>query len=161
MKKYGKCLLVLGVGIALGFGIKTIIVKRKDENLNASGEITKKKRVRREHPADTRSGNFVKAEDCLFHVIDLNPGFTYAYITLAHMYAREGRFQDAIHALKKATRHDESFDTIYFLMAKYAYKNEDYRNALKFIETAMEKNMKELYTQAYRLIQEKYRMRRH
>ena len=101
--------------------------------------------------------NFDKAEDCLLRSVSLNPHFTYAYITLARIYARKEKFHDAIHVLKKASKNDPGFDRINFLMAKYAFKNHDYRNALKFIDRAIEINPTELYESARGIIMDWFR----
>ncbi|OHD64755.1 MAG: hypothetical protein A2176_10525 [Spirochaetes bacterium RBG_13_51_14] len=104
-----------------------------------------------------RHGNHEKALNCLSRAIDLNPNFIYAYIALARVFAARKRFSDAVHILKKASRVDPSFDRLPYLMAKYAYKNGDYKNALLFIGRAMEISGSELYVHARGLIEDRYR----
>ena len=104
--------------------------------------------------------NRQKGEDCLLKALELNPCFIHAYIVLAGLYARQRRFRDSVHLLKKATRHDPDFDRIHFLMARYAYKNEDYVNARMFISRAIDINPRELYLLYREAIEEKYRSRR-
>lgn len=104
--------------------------------------------------------NREKGEEYLLRALELNPCFIHAYIVLAGLYSRQGRFKDAVHTLKKATRHDPGFDRLHFLMAKYACKNGDYENARLFISRAMDIDPKELYSLYRDAIEEKYRARR-
>ena len=104
--------------------------------------------------------NYEKAEECLNHVIDLNPGFVYAYIDLAYIHALNGAFHDAIHVLKKATHHDPAFDRIYYLMAKYAYKDGDFRNAVHFIGQACDINPSAINEKVKRIIEIAYHRKR-
>jgi tetratricopeptide (TPR) repeat protein len=106
-----------------------------------------------------RNGNIEKAVGYFNRAIDLNPRFTYAYIMLARAHAAKKNFNEAVHALKKASRSDPEFDRLPFLMAKYAYKNGDYKNALLYINRAVEIDEKELYLLAREIIQEMYHMR--
>ena len=101
--------------------------------------------------------NFEKAEDYLKRVISLNPNFIYAYITLSGLFARLKKYKDAIHILKKASRQDPSFDRLYYLMAKYAFKDNDFKNSLKSIDVALDYNPTHLYQKAKDIILKKYR----
>lgn len=106
-----------------------------------------------------RNGNIEKAVAYLNRTIELNPRFSYAYIMLARTHAIKKNFTDAVHILKKASRMDPEFDRLPFLMAKYAYKNGDYKNALLFINKALEIDEKELYLLAKEIIEGMYRQR--
>ena len=106
-----------------------------------------------------RNGNIEKAVSCFHHAIDLNPRFTYAYVMLARAHASKKNFSEAVHVLKKASRLDPEFDRLPFLMAKYAYKNGDYKNALLFIDRALEIGENELYLLARKVIEEMYHRR--
>lgn len=106
-----------------------------------------------------RNGNIDKAIACFNHAIDLNQRFTYAYIMLARAHASKKNFTEAVHVLKKATRQDPGFDRLPFLMAKYSYKNGDYKNALLFIDKALEIDGKDLYLLAKGVIEEMYHRR--
>jgi len=103
---------------------------------------------------------YVKAEDCLEKVISLNRKFIYAYIDLAELYALRKKFHDAVHLLKKAAKNDPEFDLLYYLMAKYAYKAGDFRNALSDVEQAIDINPTELYIRVHKVIREEYIQRR-
>lgn len=104
-------------------------------------------------------GNYDKALVYLNRAIDLNPHFIYAYIALARVYARQKKFSDAIQALGKAARMDPAFDRLQYLMAKYAYKNGNYKLALQCIDRALALEESELYGAARKLIEEGYRGR--
>ena len=106
-----------------------------------------------------RNGNIEKAIVCFNHAIELNPRYTYAYIMLARAHASKNNYTDAVHVLKKASRADPDFDRLPYLMAKYSYKNGDYKNALMFIDRAIEIDGKELYLYAKGLIEEMYHRR--
>jgi tetratricopeptide (TPR) repeat protein len=106
-----------------------------------------------------RNGNIEKAVTYFNRTIELNPRFTYAYIMLARSHAVKKNFTDAVHILKKASRLDPEFDRLPFLMAKYAYKNGDYKNALLFIDKALEIDENELYLQTKQIIEEMYHQR--
>ena len=106
-----------------------------------------------------RHGNSEKAVNCLARAIDLNRNFIYAYIALARVFAMQKKFTDAVHILKKAARIDPAFDRLYFLMAKYSYKNGDYKNAMICIGRAIEIEDKELYLHAREIIEEMYHRR--
>ncbi len=106
-----------------------------------------------------RQGNFEKAVHYFIRAIELNEYFIYAYIALARVYATQKKFTDAVHILKKATRFDPAFDRLHYLMAKYAYKNGDYKNALICIDRAIGMDGKELYEQARGIIETQYRRR--
>jgi tetratricopeptide (TPR) repeat protein len=106
-----------------------------------------------------RNGNIDKAVSYFNRTIELNPRFTYAYIMLARAHAARKDFTEAVHVLKKGSRIDPEFDRLPYLMAKYAYKNEDYKNALLFIDRALEIDGKELYLEARKIIEEMYRLR--
>ena len=108
-----------------------------------------------------RTKNRQKAEDCLLRAIDLNPYFIHAYLDLSGLYARQERYTDAVHILKKASRYDPSFDKLHYHMARYAYKNEDYANARKFIERARAIYSQERYEVFCHVIEDKYRSSRH
>jgi tetratricopeptide (TPR) repeat protein len=104
-----------------------------------------------------RNKNYARAEECLARAIELNANFIHASVVLSGLYARQGRFHDAIHVLKKALRHDPDFDRLHFLMARYALKNEDYVNARIFIDRAVAANPSELHLQFRELIAQRYR----
>ncbi|MBN2160879.1 MAG: tetratricopeptide repeat protein [Spirochaetes bacterium] len=106
-----------------------------------------------------KQGNPDKAADCLNRAIDLNPNFIYAYVMLARACASKKKYSDAVHVLKRASRVDPAFDRLQFLMAKYAYKNGDFKSALKFIDRAIEIDAKELYLLAREVILEMYHRR--
>src|SRR4030042_1665200 len=106
-----------------------------------------------------RHGNSEKAVHCLERAIDLNGNFMYAYIALARIFAAQKKFSDAVHILKKATRIDPAFDRLHFLMAKYAYKNGDYKSAMICINKAIEIDDKELYLLAREIIEDIYHSR--
>jgi tetratricopeptide (TPR) repeat protein len=106
-----------------------------------------------------RNGNIDKAVSYFNRTIELNPLFTYAYIMLARAHAARKNFTEAVHVLKKGSRNDPEFDRLPFLMAKYAYKNGDYKNALLFINKALEIDEKELYLLAREIIEEMYHRR--
>lgn len=106
-----------------------------------------------------RNGTMEKAIAYFNRTIDLNPRFTYAYIMLARSHAAKKNFTEAMHILKKASRMDPEFDRLPFLMAKYAYKNGDYKNALLFINKALEIDEKELYLLTKQIIEEMYHRR--
>ncbi len=92
-----------------------------------------------------RSKNYEKAEDYLTRTIDLNPNFTYAYIALGRVFALQNRYSDAAHALKQAIHFDPTFDRLYYLAAKYYYKNGDFKNAIINLNKAMAVESKPLY----------------
>jgi protein O-GlcNAc transferase len=92
-----------------------------------------------------RNGNIEKCLECLNRAIELNPCFIYAYIALARVHARQKKYADAVHALKRASRIDPGFDRLFYLMAKYAYKNGDLKNALIYIDRALSIDRKMLY----------------
>ncbi len=97
--------------------------------------------------------DFDKAEVFLKKAISLNPHFIYAYITLAEIHARRGRFSDAIGALKRASREDPSFHRLHYLIAKYAYKMNNGQLARKHMRAARESAPDvELYRRAARVI---------
>ncbi len=100
--------------------------------------------------------DLIKAEDCLKHAIELNPKFTYAYITLSEIYARQKHFHDAIATLKKAHHQDPDFERLIYLMAKYAYKAGDSKNAMKFIIKAYDANPCALYDKVKNIIYNDY-----
>ncbi len=106
-----------------------------------------------------RNGNIDKAIASFKHAIELNPRFTYAYIMLARAHASKKNFTDAVHVLKKATHVDPDFDRLPYLMAKYSYKNGDYKNALLFIDKALEIDEKELYLLAKEVMEVMYHRR--
>ena len=106
-----------------------------------------------------RHGNFEKAVEYFNRAIDLNPNFIYAYISLARAYATKGKFTESILALKRASRIDTVFDRLPYLMARYAYKNGDFKGALAFILRAIELDEKPLYVMARELFEESYRSR--
>jgi tetratricopeptide (TPR) repeat protein len=106
-----------------------------------------------------RNGNIDKAVSYLNRTIELNPLFTYAYIMLARAHAARKNFTEAVHVLKKGFRLDPEFDRLPFLMARYAYKNGDYKNALLFINKALEIDEKELYLLAREIIEGMYHRR--
>jgi tetratricopeptide (TPR) repeat protein len=106
-----------------------------------------------------RHGNAEKAVNFLIRAIDLNQNFTYAYIALARIFATQKKFTDAVQILKKASRIDPAFDRLQFLMAKYTYKNGDYKNAMICINRAIEIDEKELYILAREIIEDMYHRR--
>ena len=106
-----------------------------------------------------RHGNFDKAVHYFTRAIELNQYFIYAYIALARTYATQKKYTDAVPILKKATRFDPAFDRLHYLMAKYAYKNGDYKNALISIDRAIEMDEKDLYREAREMIEAQYQRR--
>ncbi len=106
-----------------------------------------------------RHGNFDKAVHYFTRAIELNRYFIYAYIALARTYATQKKYTDAIHVLKKATRMDPAFYRLHYLMAKYAYKNGDFKNALIAIGRAIDMDPKELYEEARGIIESAYHRR--
>jgi tetratricopeptide (TPR) repeat protein len=101
-----------------------------------------------------RSKNYEKAADYLIKTIDLNPNFTYAYIALGRVYALQNKFPDATQTLKRAIRFDPTFDRLYYLAAKYYYKNGDFKNAIIFLNKAMDVDDKPLYEMAMEYIED-------
>jgi len=97
-------------------------------------------------------GDYEKAEDCLLKAIDLNPKFTYAYITLARIYDREKKFDPAVHILMRASRNDPEFDELYYLIARYSYKGGNYKRAMKYIQIACDKNPSRLHLKVKEII---------
>lgn len=106
-----------------------------------------------------RLGEYDKAVDYFNRTIELNQYFIYAYIALARAYATQKKYGDAVHILKKATRMDPAFDRLHYLMAKYAYKNGDYKSALICIDRAIEMEDRELYEEAREIILSMYHQR--
>ena len=104
-----------------------------------------------------RLGEYDKAVIYFDRAIELNQYFIYAYIALARTHATKKKYTDAIHVLKKATRMDPAFDRLHYLMAKYAYKNGDFKNALICIDRAIELNDSDLYEEARSIIETWYR----
>ena len=104
-----------------------------------------------------RLGNVEKAVGHLNRSIELNPHFTYAYIALARAFASQKKFTDAVHTLKRATRVDPGFARLRYLMAKYAFKNGDYRSALGHIDRAIDLDDTELHRLAREIIEGRYR----
>ncbi len=103
-----------------------------------------------------RHRDFEKAESCLRIVIDHNPKFIYAYIDLANIYAMKMNFHDAIAVLRKAIKFDPEFDRLYYLISKYAFKNADYKRALKSVDRALEIKPTILYEKAKGIIEKKF-----
>ncbi len=103
-----------------------------------------------------RHGNYDKAVSYFTRAIELNEYFIYAYIALARTYATQQNYADAIHMLKKASHLDPAFDRLHYLMAKYAYKNGDFKNALICITRAIEMDGKDLYEEARKIIEAQY-----
>lgn len=101
--------------------------------------------------------NTDKAEEYLKRAISLNPNFIFAYITLSGLYIKSRKYHDAISLLKKASKADPSFDRLYYLMAKYAFKENDLKASLKFIDQALDYNPSRLYLKAREIIMNKYR----
>jgi len=104
-------------------------------------------------------GNLDKALIYLNRAIDLNPKFIYAYIALSRLFARQNKFSEAIQILKRASRVDPSFDRLPYLMAKYAYKNGDFKQSLQCIDRALAINDTELYEQARSIMERGFRGR--
>lgn len=103
------------------------------------------------------SGQKNKAMECLQHVLELNPRFIYAYIDIAKIYARGGRFNEAQRTLKEAIHYDKKFHDLHYLMAKYAYREHDYSKAMKFIDSALNLSDEYLYRRVKRVINCKYK----
>ncbi|HSV97541.1 MAG TPA: tetratricopeptide repeat protein [Spirochaetota bacterium] len=94
-------------------------------------------------------GDADKAETYLKKAIALNPHFVYAYITLADIHARRGRFSDAVGALKRALREDPSFHRLHYLIARCAFKMNNRQLARRHIRIARESAPdEELYRRA-------------
>ncbi|MBN1496863.1 MAG: tetratricopeptide repeat protein [Spirochaetes bacterium] len=104
-------------------------------------------------------GNYDKALIYLNRAIELNPHFIYAYIALARVHATKKMFSESIQTLKRASRLDPGFDRIPYLMAKYAYKNGDYKQALQCIDRALAIVDTELYEQARSIMERGFRGR--
>jgi tetratricopeptide (TPR) repeat protein len=104
-----------------------------------------------------RHGDYEKSLSYFKRTIELNPHFVYAYIALARVLATRKNYGDALHALKQAHHIDPGFDRISFLMAKYAYKNGDLKNALMYLDKAIEIDDKPLYLAARDYIAGVYR----
>ena len=66
-----------------------------------------------------------KAVEHLKKTIDLNPHFIFAYITLARTLSGMGRHDEAFHVMKRAEREDPEFDYLFFLAAKFAFRQGD------------------------------------
>ncbi len=96
-------------------------------------------------------GSYEKAEESLKNAIRCNPNFIYAYVTLAEVYGRLKKYHDAVRILKEGRSRDPNFDRLNYLMAKYACRAGDYRNALTFIDRAIELNPSE-FNEAARII---------
>ncbi len=108
-----------------------------------------------------QQNDLVRAEECLRHAIDCNPHFTHAYIELAAVLALRLDYHGAVHVLREGAYRDRNFDRLHYLMAKYAYKEGDLRNAQKFIGRAIDLNPDELYLRVREIIERKYRQKRH
>ena len=94
-----------------------------------------------------------RAIDCLKRAIGLNPNFIYAYITLSEVLAKQKKYSDAVHVLKRASKADPKFDRLNYLMARYAYKAGDYPTALRYIIMAIEKSPQPLYLKSQKVIE--------
>lgn len=101
---------------------------------------------------------YIKAIEAFRHVISLNQKFMYAYVDLALSYAKMSRYHEAVQTLKKGTKHDPDFHMLYYLMAKFSFRDGDYQNALKSIEKAMEYSDEKLYRLAHRVISRRYKI---
>ncbi len=100
-------------------------------------------------------GFYDKAIELIKQSIALNPNFIGAYIDLAHLYAKKRRYNDAFHILKKASKIDTGFHRLNYLMAKYAYKNGDYKAAIKYINRALDQSNEKLYIRAKEVLTKK------
>lgn len=98
-----------------------------------------------------------KAIDSFRHVISLNNMFMYAYIDLALCYSKIGRYHEAVQILRKGSHKDPGFHQLYYLMAKYLYRDGDFHGALKSIETALEYSGEKMYKLAYGVILKRYK----
>jgi len=92
-----------------------------------------------------KAGNPDKARDCLRKSIELNHNFIYAYVTLSEVLAGQGSYGEAVHVLKKASKLDPDFHRLYFLQARYSYKEGNYPTALRAIDRAIEAAPTRLY----------------
>jgi len=102
------------------------------------------------------NGERDKAAECLRHVISRNPNFIYAYVDLAEILAGEKNYHDAQKAIKGAIHRDKNFHDLHYLMAKYAFKEHDYKKALKFIDNAICISPEYLYLRVRNVIQRRY-----
>lgn len=100
-------------------------------------------------------GFYDKAIELIKKSIERNPNFIGAYIDLATLYAKQNRYNDAFHVLKRASKIDTKFHRLNYLMAKYAYKNGDYIAGLKYIDRAIELSPEKLYIKAKAIILKK------
>ncbi|HPF05623.1 MAG TPA: hypothetical protein PK293_06270 [Spirochaetota bacterium] len=98
-----------------------------------------------------------KAIESFRHVISLNNMFMYAYIDLALCYSKIGRYHEAVQILRKGCHKDPGFHLLYYLMAKYSFRDGDFHGALKSIEKALEYSEVKLYRLAYGVILRKYK----
>lgn len=99
---------------------------------------------------------YVKAIEAFRHVISLNPKFMYAYVDLALSFSRMSRYHEAVLVLRKGSRYDPGFHLLYYLMAKYSFRDGDFPGALKSIEKALEYSDERLYKLTYRVILRRY-----
>ncbi|HPJ35021.1 MAG TPA: tetratricopeptide repeat protein [Spirochaetota bacterium] len=105
----------------------------------------------------TENKNYTKAIDAFRHVLSLNPKFMYAYIDLAYVCAKSGRYNEAVQVLKKGSRIDPDFHKLYYLMAKYYFRDGNYGGALKSIEKAVEYSDEKLYRLVHQVVIRKYK----
>ena len=84
--------------------------------------------------------NFEKAETCLKHALGMNKNFIYAYITLSEVYEKQKKYQEAVHILREAFKIDTTFDELPYRIAKSCLLARDIKNAMKFIQKAIDLN---------------------
>lgn len=94
-----------------------------------------------------------KAVEHLKKTIDLNPHFIFAYITLARTLSGMGRHDEAFHVMKRAEREDPEFDYLFFLAAKFAFRQGDLIAAYRHMEQAEQKSPRPHYRTALAVIE--------
>ena len=104
-----------------------------------------------------RAGEPGRAEECLIHTIRLNQRFIHAYIDLAALYNRQKRYQESVHAMRKALRHDPGFHQLYYLLAVYSFRNGEYGSSLRTIDRAIQLNPCRLYNRVRAVIERHHR----
>jgi len=95
---------------------------------------------------------YLKAMEAFRHAINLNPRFIYAYIDLASAYFKMGRVHESIQVLHNALFYDRNFHRLHYLLAKYYYREGDYKGALHSIDRAIDLDADRLYKRVRKLI---------
>lgn len=89
--------------------------------------------------------DFEKAIPMLQEVININPNFIYAYITLSEAYKGKKDYQQALIILKKAAAKDPEFDQLYYLMALIMIDIGDLKDAITYLDQAIKLNPSDEY----------------